>query len=188
MPSAETHTPAAPALEAFLAMTEVEQLERIDACAAAGHLAELLPLHDAYIRWAELHQHDPTARGWLCLPVLARLLDVLQPGDACTDGYREMAQDGRLRERLTPAALASLRQQSYHGTLAPLFTADDATRAVFIASLDPNQLRNLDTLLRRYATERDGRPHRDRTIRRAVRLMVAQRLAALKSVTRRRTR
>jgi hypothetical protein len=186
MPSAETHTPAAPALEAFLALTGVEQLERINACAASGRLAELLHLHDAYVRWAELQQYNPTARGWLSLPVLARLLDVLQPGDACTDGYREMARDRRLRERLTPSALASLRQQSYHGTLAPLFTADDATRAVFIASLDPRELRNLDTLLRRYAAERDGRPHRVRSIRRAVRLMVAQRLAAIKSLTRRR--
>ncbi len=130
-------SPVAHSLEAFLALAEAGQLAYVEACATPERRADLIHLNDAYVRWAEQHQHDPAERRWVSLRVLARWLDILLPGDVTTDGYREAAQDGRLRQRLTGAALARLRMESYSGALGPLLAADDATRSRFIASLVP---------------------------------------------------
>jgi hypothetical protein len=162
-------------LEAFLGLAEADQLTRVDRWAAAGRLDELLALHDGLVRWAELHRDDASERRWPSLRVFGRLLNLLLPNKYC-----ETAQDGRLRAKLTPAALARMRQASYDGILAPLLTADEPTCARFIASLTVEELCSLQTLLRRCAKEpgqlRTVRSPEFAAVRRAIQERVAQRL------------
>ncbi len=140
------------ALAEFLLLSEDDQLVELEIVSKLFAMADLVGLHNAYLRSA--------ARNGRLLPerVVERLFELVSP-----DEVKESRQETGIRNSLTPFALKQMREETYKTQVRPLLTASPAHQDEFINSLDEPDLRNLLLLLLRYGKE-CGRSARCRDI------------------------